>query len=80
MTRDEQAELESIVDAAVARMQALGWIPTKTMVLAEVITDDGDREVCIAISRDLRAHDTLGLLHYAVTREVGGIAWGLRDG
>ena len=74
MTEDE--ELQTIADAAEQAMQALGWMPLKVLVVADVVTPSGERNVATAVSRDMRSYDALGLLHWAVARETAGI----RDG
>ena len=74
MTDDPDQQLQAIADAAEEAIRAQGWMPTGTVVLANVITADGERSVCIAPSRDIRSIETLGLLHYAVARENAGIA------
>lgn len=70
---DEDEALQRLADAADAAARALGWVPLKALVLMEVLTDDGEREVAMATSRDLRVQDSLGLLHFAVARENAGI-------
>ncbi len=77
MSEDEQ--LQAVADGAESAIRAQGWMPSTVIVLANVITQEGEREVCIATSRDIRATDTLGLLHYAVARENAGIARELAD-
>lgn len=74
MNDDPDQQLQAIADAAEEAIRAHGWMPTGAVVLANVITADGEREVCIATSRDIRATETLGLLHYAVARETAGVA------
>lgn len=73
MDDTEQAQLLEVVDAADGAMRAHGWMPTRTIVLTEIIDETGEREVVIGISRDLRAQDALGLLDYAITREHAGL-------
>lgn len=70
---DEQEQLQTIADAADSAARALGWMSTRTVVAMEVITEEGEREVAIAGSRDLRKQDTLGLLHYAIAIETASI-------
>lgn len=70
----EEERLQSIADAAESAIREQGWLSSSLVVLANVITEEGEREVCIAVSRDIRATDTLGLLHYAIARENAGIA------
>ena len=67
-------ELTAVVDAAEDAMRALGWMPIKVLVLADVMMPDGERNVCLAPSSDMRSYDALGLLHYAVARETAGVA------
>lgn len=69
----DEEELDTAVDAAETAMRALGWMPIKALVLADVVMPDGVRNVCIATSSDMRSYDSLGLLHYAVARETAGI-------
>lgn len=69
-----ESDLASVAEGAEASMRALGWMPIKTLILADVVMDDGSREVAIAMSDDMRSTDSLGLLQYAVAREMGGIA------
>ena len=71
---DEDEQLQAIADAAEGAIAAQGWMSTGVIVLANVITAEGAREVCIAVSRDIHSSETLGLLHYAVAREAAGIA------
>ncbi len=70
---DELEELQQIADAADHAAADLGWMPTRTIVIQEVITPDGEREIAIAISRDLHKTDTLGMLAYATAVETAGI-------
>jgi hypothetical protein len=74
MTDDDKAELMQVVDAADTAMRALGWMATRTIVLAEIIDEDGERQVVMAPSRDIRAQDSFGLLDYALARERAGVA------
>lgn len=69
----DQEELLSVVDAADEAMRALGWMPTRTFVVAEIIDADGEREVVLTGSRDVRAQDGLGLLGYAMAREQASV-------
>lgn len=74
MSAAEDAQLDAVADAAAGAIGAQGWVPVNVLVLANVVTENGEREVLIAPSGDIRATDTLGLLHYAVARETAGIA------
>lgn len=74
----DEEDLTTLVDGAEVAMRALGWMPIKTLILADVVMEDGSREVAIAMSDDMRATDSLGLLQYAVGREMGGIAREMR--
>lgn len=67
MTEDE--ELQTIADAADDAVRARGWVPLRTVVLVEVLTEAGERELCTATSRDLRAQDSISLLGYGLMRE-----------
>lgn len=75
MTPEQDAVLQSVADAADQAMTAAGWLPVKTVVIAEVLADpEARRSVLISTSADIQAQDTLGLLVYALAREKAHVA------
>jgi len=71
---DTQAEADRIVLATEQAMVAENLTPVKTLILAEVIDDDGERWMFKATSHDFRAWDSLGFLQWGTAREAAGIA------
>ena len=67
MTEEEQMVL--VAAGAETAARELGWVPTRTLVLMEILNEDGRREVLIAGSPDLQAQDSLGLLTFALQME-----------
>lgn len=67
MTEEEQMAL--VAAGAESAARGLGWVPTRTLVLMEILNEDGRREICMAGSPELQAQDSLGLLMFALQAE-----------
>lgn len=77
---DADADICRVVDATGAALQSEGWAPTRIVLVAEVLTEEGNRMLIHGCTNDLPTWDIMGLLHHALIvtdqaaqrEEVGG--------
>jgi len=65
-----EREFGDAVDGVLSRH---GLLPNRWILVADVLSDAGSRELVTAASADLRAWDALGMLSYAIERERGAV-------
>src|SRR5690606_21407373 len=70
---DPDGVLDAMLQATQEAMSARGYVPLRMLLLAECLGPEGQREVAIVPSEDMRAWDVLGLLRYAQAREEAGV-------
>lgn len=66
---EERDGLGGIVAAADAAIGGLGWIPVSTIIVAQIVDQDGDRCTLVAAGDAVTTTEALGLLGYATARQ-----------